>query len=112
MYSVGTVLVIRPEQIDAFRQEEWKSFLRQIRRDVQTELARRGDPRATGPFADAVDETIGLARAHGFVQRPHLARFVRLVLVHQPDVATLNILDDESIGDDARLAHLERALEP
>lgn len=103
------MLVIRKEQLDAFRDADWRSFLREIEAGARAVLAARGDARAELPLAERVQEAVALAKRHGFRGRPHLARFARFVVIAGEGWATpaaLAALAD-SADDDARLARLE-----
>jgi hypothetical protein len=102
------VLVIRPEQMEAFRQEEWRAFLREVEAEVRQALAARNDPRAAKPLAAAVEEAVALAQELGLLQRPHFARFARIAIVHEPAPAALAVLDGDG-AEDVLLDRLEEA---
>jgi hypothetical protein len=107
-------LVIRDEQMDAFRRAEWQAFLQRIEADARAALAARGDPRASEPLGNAVEQALRLAQRHGFCVRPHLARFARFVLVagagwQSPTVR--EVLGDATLTEEAKLARLEASAE-
>jgi len=104
------MLVIRNAQLDAFREEGWRAFLREIEAGARAALEARRDPRAAEPLGAAVEEAITLAKRYGFRARPHLARFARFVVVAGPEwesPAARAALSDEAADEDTRLVCLE-----
>ncbi len=102
------MLIIRDEQLDAFRDAAWTAFVQGIEAEIRTELVARSDPSANQPLGLAVAEAIELAQRHGFRTRPHLARFARFVMLAGPgwENAGRAALDDDMVDDDTRLARL------
>ena len=104
------MLTLRNEQLDAFRRDEWRPFLRSIAAVARKTLASQGDPRAGQSFETAVADAVELAQKHGFRARPDLARFARFVVITGPGwdtPAARAILADETLTAEARLDRLE-----
>jgi hypothetical protein len=104
------MLTIRNEQLDAFRREEWRSFLRSIAAEARKILASQGHPRAGQSLEAAVTDAVKLAQHYGFRVRPDLARFARFVVVTGPGwdtPAARAVLADETLMAEARLDRLE-----
>lgn len=104
------MLTIRNEQLDAFRREEWRAFLRSIAAEARKLLASQGHPRAGQSLEAAVADAVELAQQHGFRARPDLARFARFVVITGPGwetPAARAALSDEALTAEARLDRLE-----
>lgn len=107
------MLVIRKEQFDAFRRDEWQQFLGSIAAEARAILASRGDPRAKEPLDEAVKKAVEMAQRYRFRARPHLVRFARLVVVTGPGwqtPAAQAALGDRTATAEARLARLEASV--
>ena len=107
------MMVIRTEQLQAFRRAEWQTFLRNIAAEARAVLASRGDPRANAPLEEAVADAVRLGQYHGFRARPALMSFARLVVVNGPGWETPAVrtaFNDDTMTVEAKLDILATAV--